>query len=182
MGITRWLYLNGIQFNASTSSEFLAIHEKYYDNYTFLSQIAFNDNVAHDYQRFIISCAEKITRGIHQHHAEIFLHVMHDMVALNDGNNYLGVSVSFMVDFELYRLSVTLIPNNANNSINFNADLLQKILKEAFKLDTYLFTKSVASDTTNSTIALARFFYPRSVQVNCETHQLNSCLKYGFVI
>ena len=43
--ITRWLYLNGIPFNVSTSSEFRAIHKKYYDNYNVISRISFNDNV-----------------------------------------------------------------------------------------------------------------------------------------
>ena len=85
MDITRWLYLNGIPFNASTSSEFLAIHENYYDNYTVLSRITFNENVAHDYRRFVIACTETLTRGIHQHHGENVLHVMHNMVTLNDG-------------------------------------------------------------------------------------------------
>ena len=45
-----------------------------------------------------------------------------------------------------------------------------------------LFTKSVASDTTNLATAVARFFSPSTVQVNCEMHQLNLCLKYGFGI
>ena len=57
--ITRWLYLNGILFNVSNSPEFRAIYEKYYSNYTALSRITFNDNVAHDYWRFDIACAEK---------------------------------------------------------------------------------------------------------------------------
>ena len=61
--ITRWLYLNGIPFNVLTSPKFRAIHKKHYDNYTVLSWIAFNVNVAHDYQRFVIYCAEKLTRG-----------------------------------------------------------------------------------------------------------------------
>ena len=47
--ITRWLYLNGVPFNVLTSSEFWAIHEKYYDNYTILSWIKSNDNVSRDY-------------------------------------------------------------------------------------------------------------------------------------
>ena len=29
---------------------------------------------------------------------------------------------------------------------------------------------------------MARFLSPRAVQVDCEMHQLNLCLKYGFVI
>ena len=87
-----------------------------------------------------------------------------------------------MVDFDLYILDVALIPNNVNHSSSYNADFLQKILKETFKLDISLFTKSVASDTTNSATAVARFFSPRAVQVDCEMHQLNSCLKYGFRI
>ena len=91
--ITRWLYLNEIRFNISTSPEFRAINENHYDNYTFLSRIIFNGNVAHDYRRLVISCAEKLTRGIQQHHGEPFIHVMHDMVTLNDCNNYLGASV-----------------------------------------------------------------------------------------
>ena len=80
LDIARWLYLNGIPFNVSTSSEFRAIHEKYYDKYTVLSHITFNYNVAHDYRRFFIACSGKLTRGIHQHHGEPFFHVMHDMV------------------------------------------------------------------------------------------------------
>ena len=99
--ITRWLYLNGIPFNVSTSPEFRVIHEKHYNNCTFLSRITFNVNVAHDYRRFVIDCVEKLTRRIQQHHGEPFIHVMHDIVTLNDGNNYLGASVSFMVDFDL---------------------------------------------------------------------------------
>ena len=59
---------------------------------------------------------------------------MHDMVTFNDRNNYLGASVSFMVDFDLCRLDVALIPNNMSHSSNYNADLLQKIFKETFEL------------------------------------------------
>ena len=130
--IARWLYLNGIPFNVSTSSEFCAIHENYYDNYNVISRISFNDNVAHDYRSFFIACSEKLTRGIYQHHGEPFLHAMHDMVTLNNGNNYLGAFVSLMVDFDLYILAITLIPNNVSHSSNYNADLLQKRLKETF--------------------------------------------------
>ena len=180
--ITMWLYLNGIPFNIPTSSEFRDIHEKYYDNYTFLSRITFNKNVDHEYQRFVIACAEKLTQGIHQHHGEPFLRVMHDMVTLNDRENYLGASVSFVVDFDLCILVVALILNNVSHSSNYNADLLKKILKETFELDIYLFTKSVASDTINSATAMTRLFSPRAVQVDCEMHQLNLCLKYGFGI
>ena len=100
MDITRWLYLNGIPFNVPTSPEFWAIHEKHYKNYTVLSRITINGNVTHDYRHFVIDCAEKLMLGIQQHHAEPFLHFMHDMVTLNDGNNYLGASVSFMVYFD----------------------------------------------------------------------------------
>ena len=85
--ITRWLYLNRIPFNVSTSSEFRATHEKYYDNCTVLSWITFNEDVAHDYRRFVIACAEKLMVGIHQHCGEPFLIVMHDMVTLNKGHN-----------------------------------------------------------------------------------------------
>ena len=129
MYITRWLYLNGILFNVSTSSEFWGIHKKHYDNYTVLSYITFNDNVAHDYRRFFIACAKTLMRGIQQHHGEPFLHVMHYMVTFNDGKNYLGASVSFVVDFDVYRLAVALIPNNVIHSSNYNADFLHKILK-----------------------------------------------------
>ena len=107
---------------------------------------------------------------------------MHEMVTLNDGINYLGASMSFMVDFELYRLAVILIPNNVIHYSNYNADILQKIFKETFKLEIYRFTKSVASHTTNFSAYVARFFSPRATQVDCEMHQLNSCLKYGFGI
>ena len=55
--INRWFYLNGIPFNVLTSSEFRAIHDKYYYNYTVLSRITFNENVFHDYRRFVIACA-----------------------------------------------------------------------------------------------------------------------------
>ena len=91
--ITRWLYLNGIPFNVLTSSEFRDIHEKYYDNYTVLSRITFNDNVARDNRRFVIACAGNLTCGIHKHHGEPFFHVMHDTMTLNDRENYLVASV-----------------------------------------------------------------------------------------
>ena len=74
---------------------------------------------------------------------------MNDMVMLNEWKNYLGASVSFIVDFYLYTLAVALIPNDVSHSVNYNEDLLQKILKETFKLDISLFAKSVVSDTTN---------------------------------
>ena len=90
--------------------------------------------------------------------------------------------MSFMVDFDLYRLAVVLIPNNVSHSSNYNVDLLQKILKETFELEISLFTKSMASDTTNLTTAVVHFFSPRGVQVDCEIHWLNSCLKYSFGI
>ena len=87
-----------------------------------------------------------------------------------------------MVDFELYKLAVALITNIVSRYTNYNADLMQKILKETLELDIYRFTNLVASDTTNSATDMTRFFPPRAVQVDCEIHQLNSCLKYGFVI
>ena len=90
--------------------------------------------------------------------------------------------MSFMVYFDLYRLAVSLIPNSVSHSINYNTDLLHKILKETFELEISLFTNSVASDTTNSATSVARFFSPEAVQFDCEMHQLNSCLKYGFRI
>ena len=67
MNIARWLYLNGIPFNVLTFTEFRDIYKKHYDNYTDLSQITFNDNVARDYRLFSIACALKLTRGIQKH-------------------------------------------------------------------------------------------------------------------
>ena len=55
--ITRWRYLNGIPFNVSTSTEFWSIQQKHYNNYAVLSWIKFNDNIAHDYRRFVNTCA-----------------------------------------------------------------------------------------------------------------------------
>ena len=104
------------------------------------------------------------------------------MVMLNDRINFLGASLSFVVHFDLYRLVLALIPNNMIHSSNYNADLLQTILKETFKFYIYPFTKFVASDTINLETDVACFFYPRDVQVDYELHQLNSCLKYGFGI
>ena len=104
-------------------------------------------------------------RGIQQHHGEPFLRVMFDMVMLSDGNNYLGDSVSFMVDFDLYILTAVFITNNVSHSSNCNTYLLQKILKKTFELDIYRFTKSVASHTTNLATAVVRFFSPRSVKL-----------------
>ena len=75
-----------------------------------------------------------------------------------------------------------MITNNVSYSSNYNVDILQKRLKETFELDIYLFTKSVASDTTNSETAVACFFSPRAVQFDYEMHHLNLCLKYGFGI
>ena len=75
-----------------------------------------------------------------------------------------------------------LIPNNASHSSNYNAYILQKIFKETLELDIYQFTKLVANDTTNSATAVERFFSLRSVQFDCEMHQLNYCLKIGIKI
>ena len=90
--------------------------------------------------------------------------------------------MSFMVDFDLYILAVALIPNNVRHSSNYNAYILQKILKETFELDISVFTKSVASDTTNSSTAVECFFSPRAIQFDFEMHKFNSCLKYDFGI
>ena len=116
--ISRWLYLNGIPFNVSTFPGFWALHEKHYNNYTVLIRITFNENVANDYWRIFITCAEKLTRRIQQHHSEPFIHVMHDMVTFNNRKYYLGASVSFMVYFDLHRLTVILIPSNVSHSSN----------------------------------------------------------------
>ena len=67
---------------------------------------------------------EKLSLGIQQHHGEPYFYVLNDMVTLDDGNNYLGASVSLMVGFEFYILAVTLIPNNVSHSSTYNADLL----------------------------------------------------------
>ena len=67
-------------------------------------------------------------------------------------------------------------------SSNYNAYLLQKRLKDAIGLDIFQFTKLVASDTTNSATVFAHFFSHRAIQLDCEMHQLNSCMKYGFGI
>ena len=88
---------------------------------------------------------------------------MHDMMTLNDGDNYLGESVSFMVDFDFYRLAVALIPNNLIHYSNYNVDLLTKRLKDTFKLKISRFTKSVSSHTTNSSTAVAHFFSLRAI-------------------
>ena len=90
--------------------------------------------------------------------------------------------MSFIMGFDLFILSGVLIANNVIHSSNYNADILQKILKEMFEMEISCFTKLVASDTTNLATAVVRFFSLRAVQVNCEMHQLHSCLKYGFVI
>ena len=87
---------------------------------------------------------------------------MHDMVTLNDEKKYLGASVSFMVDFDLYILAVALIPNNLSHYSNYDAYLLQKILKETFELEISLFTNLVVSDTSNLATDAARFFSSRS--------------------
>ena len=100
VNITRWLYLNGILWNVSTSPELQDIQEKHYNNYNELSRDTFNDNVAQGYWHFVISCAEKLMREIQQHHGVTFIHVMHGMVKLNYWKIPLGVSVSFMVDFD----------------------------------------------------------------------------------
>ena len=82
----------------------------------------------------------------------------------------------------MYILAVALIPNNVIHSSNYNIDLLHKRLKETFEMEISQFTKSVASDTTNSGTAVSRFFCPRVFQVDCEMYQFNLCLKYGFKI
>ena len=62
--ITRLLYLNGIPFNVSNSSEFWYIHKKHYNNNTVLSRDTLYDKVAQYYQHFFIVCAVKLTCGI----------------------------------------------------------------------------------------------------------------------
>ena len=116
VNITIWLYLNGIPLDVLTSPECWDIHEKHYNNYAFLIRITSNNNVAHDYQQFFIACEGKLMCGIQQHLGEAFLRVMYDIVTLNGGENYLEASVSFMVDFDLYRLFVAFIPNNVSHS------------------------------------------------------------------
>ena len=96
--------------------------------------------------------------------------------------NYFWASVSFMLDFEFYRLAVVLIPNNVSHSSNYNVDLLQRRLKETSKLEIYRFTNLVASDIPNSETYVARFLFPMVVQFDREMHQFNLCLKYIFGI
>jgi hypothetical protein len=111
-----------------------------------------------------------------------FINLQHDMFNGPYGNNYLVASCSFILNFDLHVMAVKLTLNNVTHNSKYNANVLDTRLKAIYGYDFAASYCTVVSDTTNSATAVAKFFSSEAEQVNCEMHQVNSCMKYGYGI
>ena len=70
--------------------------------------------------------------------------------------------------------------NNKMHGSEYNA----KILEDSLKADYHFYfpnnSRTVVSDTTNASTKVAEYFFEYAQQVNCEIHQLNRAMQYGF--
>jgi hypothetical protein len=109
-----------------------------------------------------------------------FVEVYHGMLQGPDGNNYLGASCSSIHDFYLHILSLQLTLNNKTHGSEYNTEVIENILKANYVFDFPKNARTVGSNTMNVTAKVAEYFSEDAEQVNCEMHQVNTALKYGF--
>jgi hypothetical protein len=144
------------------------------------SRDSFNACMDDDWILFVLSVKSKLDDCVVSYCDEPFIDLIHDMYLAKDKKNYVGVSISFIHNFCHHILAVRLINNNKTHESRYNAHLIQEKLMDSYMFDFTKHTRAIISDTTNSAKAVSRYFSDEAEQVNCDMHQLNSCLKYGF--
>jgi hypothetical protein len=175
-----WIVATGTPFLKSQYPSFRRIFLKQYPAYTSLRRETFNEMMDADNNRFV----ECVKGMIHEckvwYLGMPFINVQHGMFNGTDGNNYLGASFSIIHNFDLHIVDLKLTLKNVTNNSNYNANVLDTELNAVYG---FVFAASyctVVSDTTNSATAVAEFFSSEADQVNCEMHQVYSCMKYGY--
>jgi hypothetical protein len=72
--------------------------------------------------------------------------------------------------------------NNNTYGSEYNAESLENNIKADYVIDLPNNTRTVVRDMTNAATKAAKYFSEDPEQVNCEMHQLNTAMKYGFVL
>ena len=109
-----------------------------------------------------------------------FVNVHHDMFNVPDVNNLLGDSCSFIHDFYLNIVELKLKLNKKTHGSEYNAEILEDSFKAYYHFDFPNNSRTIVSNTTNAATKVAEYFSEDAEQVNCEMHQLNGTMKYGF--
>ena len=77
-------------------------------------------------------------------------------------------------------MTLNLKLNNRTHGSEYNTEILEDNLKADHHFYFPKNARTVISNTTNSATKVADYFSEDAEQVNCEMHQLNSTMKYGF--
>jgi hypothetical protein len=72
--------------------------------------------------------------------------------------------------------------NNKTYGSEYNAEALENSIKADYVINLPKNTRTVVSNMTNAVTKAATYFSEDAEQVNCEMHQLNTAMKYGFVL
>ena len=178
--VYKFIVYNSIPFNVINSDEFKEIGKSVYHNYSTMSRATFCDFLDSDVRKFFSTVNTFLEEACIANLGQKFITIIHDMCTGKANQNYLGVSISFLHNFDLHRIGILLIPNNFSHGAEFNSNLIDEKLKERFSFDFSEKFISIVSDTTNSATAVARYLDVDSVQTDCDMHQLNTSLKVAF--
>jgi hypothetical protein len=181
--VYRWLVASGTPFLKTQAPSFRRIFGTQLSGaakFVGLSRQTFNSMLDDDYTSFTHCVGTKLRECEDRYFGMRFVDVHHDMFQGPDGNNYLGASCSFIHDFHLHILSLNLTLNNKTHGSEYNAEVLDDNLKADYGFDFSKIARTVVSDTTNAATKVAEYFSEDAEQVNCEMHQLNTAMKYGF--
>ena len=181
--VYRWIVASGTPFSKTQAPSFRRIFETKLSGvgaYSGLSRQTFNSMLDDDNTSFTHYVGTKLRDCEERYLGMRFVDVHHDMFQGPDGNNYLGASCSFIHDFHLHILSLNLTLNNKSHGSEYNAEVLDDNLKGDYGFDFSKYARTVVSDTTNAATKVAEYFAEDAEQVNCEMHQLNTAMKYGF--
>ena len=180
--IAKWLLLDGRPFNIIDSPNFKDMMAPVVKDYSTMSRTTFNDYIGFEIDRFRKTVSSMVRAASENVFGERFIHVMHDMWTGADHNNYLGFSISFIHDFSLVKVFLGLEKNNVSHHADYNAVLLEYSFLRNYDFDFAPWCRTVVSDTTPSATNVASQLSEDAEQINCEMHELNSCLKYGYGI
>jgi hypothetical protein len=133
-----------------------------------------------DYNAFTHCVGTKLHECEDRYLGMRFFDVHYDMFQGPDGKNYLGTSHSFIHDFYLHILSLQLTLNKKTHGSEYNAEVLENSLTAYYLIDFTKNARTVIRYMTNAATKVTEYFSEDAEQVNCEMHQLNTAMKYGF--
>ena len=135
-----------------------------------------------DYTAFTICVGTKLLEYEDCYLGMRFFNFHHEMFNGTGGNNYLGASCSFIHDLYLHIVKLKLKFNKKTYGSEYIAEILEDILKTDYNFDFSNNERTVISDRINAATKVTQYFSKYAEQVNCEMHQINSAIKYGFVL